>query len=93
MPGSEEKVSPIRFTLALGPPQRLAFPPASFFCSLREAAAAEEGAEAEAEAAPRGRDTGGLDHRSDNFFPAAAAAGTTAAGSGSAGQSVGLRGR
>lgn len=35
---------------------------------MREAAAAEEGAEAQEEAAPRGRGRGGQDHRSDNFF-------------------------
>lgn len=34
---------------------------------MREAAA-EKGAEAEAEAAPRGRARGGRDHRSGNFF-------------------------
>lgn len=28
---SDEKVSPFRFALALGPLQRFAFPPASFF--------------------------------------------------------------
>ncbi|XP_055130275.1 uncharacterized protein [Symphalangus syndactylus] len=61
---------------------------------MREAAAAatEEGAEAEAEAAPSGRGRGGRDHRSD-YFSAAAAARTVAAGSGSAGLRVGLRGR
>lgn len=35
---------------------------------MREAVAAEEGAEAEAEAAPRGWGRGSQDHRSDNFF-------------------------
>lgn len=89
---TDEKVAPNRFTLTLSPARGPA-PPAGVFCRPREAAAGEEGAEAEGEVAPRGRGRGGRDHRSDNFFPAtAAAAGSAAAGSGSTGLRVGFRG-
>lgn len=50
------------------PTLRTCFHPRAVFCRLREAAANEEGAEAEAEAAPRGQGRGSRDHRSDSLF-------------------------